>query len=177
VTGTEHEFLIIFRTEATVSKSIVIASAAAVAFEAAPVTPDRVRDGMPETHSKELARSLDRTSHVMVWDCSAGRFTWDYNKDETLVVLAGEAFITDEKGDEHRIGAGDVVFFPAGTSSRWHVPNYIKKVAFLRHSMPRPMGFGVLAWNALLRMARLAVDTIRSSDSRRSVVVREQVLS
>ena len=158
-------------------KSIVIAPAADADLQVTAVVPDGTLNGTPHIRSRELARSHDRTSHVVIWDCTAGRFTWHYNKDETLVVLSGEAFITDEKGDEHRIGAGDVVFFPAGTSSRWHVPNYIKKVAFLRHSMPRPMGFGVLAWNALLRMARLAVDTIRSSRSRRSVVVREQVLS
>ena len=28
----------------------------------------------------------------------------------------------------------------------------IRKVAFLRHTMPRPLGFGVLAWNFFLRI-------------------------
>ncbi len=133
-------------------KSIVIAATATADLGPAPITPGWILNGTPKTRSKEVARSHDRTSHVMVWDCSAGRFTWHYNKDETLVVLSGEAFVTNEKGEEHRIGPGDVVFFPAGTSSTWHVPNYIKKVAFLRHAMPRPLGFGVLAWNLLLRI-------------------------
>jgi len=134
------------------SKSIVIAPAADADLHITRVVPDGILNGTPKTRSKELARSHDRTSHVMVWDCTAGRFTWHYNKDETLVVLDGEAFITNEKGEERRIGTGDVVFFPAGTCSRWHVPQYIKKVAVLRHTMPRPMGLGVLAWNLLLRM-------------------------
>jgi len=134
------------------SKSIVIASASTDDLRSSPVTPDWVINGKPETRSRELARSRDRTSYSMVWDCTAGRFTWHYNKDETLVVLSGEAFITDEKGQERRIGAGDIVFFPAGTSSKWHVPEYIRKVAFLRHPMPRPIGLGVLAWNLLLRL-------------------------
>src|SRR5207247_11344637 len=105
--------------------------------------------------SKEQALSYDPTSYVMVWDCTAGRFNWQYNKDETLVVISGEAFISDQNGGERRIGPGDIVFFQAGTSAAWRVPNYIKKVAFLRHTMPRPFGFCVLAWNLFLRIVGL----------------------
>jgi len=85
----------------------------------------------------------------MIWDCTGGRFTWNYEKDETFVVLSGEAFITNEKDEERRISPGDIVFFPAGTSSRWHVPSYIKKVAFLRHTMPRPR-----IWRTCLELIR-----------------------
>ena len=137
------------------AKSIVIAAAATADLAPAPISPDWVLNGTPETRSKELARSHDRTSYVMVWDCTAGRFNWHYSKDETLVVISGEAFITNEKGEERRLGPGDIVFFPAGSSSTWRVTNYIKKVAFLRHTMPRPLGFGVLAWNKLLQIVGL----------------------
>ena len=143
------------------SKSIVIAAATTADLEPAPLTPDWVLNGLPETRSKKLARSHDGTSHVMVWDCTAGHFNWHYNKDETLVVISGEAFITNEKGEERRLGPGDIVFFPAGTSSTWRVPRYIKKVAFLRHTMPRPLGSGVLAWNFLLRIVRQRSDSLR----------------
>jgi uncharacterized protein len=138
--------------EAGMPEKIVIAAAATADLERAPVRLDWVLNGAPETRSKELARSHDRTSCVMVWDCTAGHFNWHYNKDETLVVISGEAFITNENGEERRLGPGDIVFFPAGTSSTWRVPRYIKKVAFLRHTMPRSLGFGVLAWNLLLRI-------------------------
>jgi len=136
-------------------KAIVIAAAGTADLEPAPVSPEWVLNGTPETRSKELARSHDGTSYVMVWDCTAGRFNWHYNKDETLVVISGEAFITNEKGEERRLGPGDIVFFPAGTSCTWRVTKYIRKVAFLRHTMPRPLGFGVLAWNKLLRIVGL----------------------
>jgi uncharacterized cupin superfamily protein len=139
-------------SENAMSKSIVMANAATAELEPAPISPDWVLHGTPETRSKELARSRDLTSYVMVWDCTAGRFNWHYSKDETLVVISGEAFITNEKGEERRLGPGDIVFFPAGSSSTWRVPSYIKKVAFLRHTMPRPLGFGVLAWNKLLQI-------------------------
>src|SRR2546421_4496224 len=140
----------------SMSKALVIAAAATADLEPAPVIPEWVLNGTPETRSKELVRSHDRTSYVMVWDCTAGLFNWHYNKDETLVVISGEAFITTEKGEERRLGPGDIVFFPAGTSCTWCVPTYIKKVAFLRHTMPRPLGLGVLAWNRLLRIVGLA---------------------
>ena len=132
------------------AKSIVI-TAAAAALEPAPVLQDEVRNDTPRMRSKELSRSHDGTSHTMVWESTAGCFDWDYNKDETFVVISGEAFITSEKGEERRIVAGDIVFFPAGSRAKWRVPHHIKKVAFLRHTMPRPLGFAVLAWNWLLR--------------------------
>jgi len=130
----------------------MLAAAAATDLDPAPISPDWILSGTPETRSKELARSHDRTSYVMVWECTAGRFNWHYNKDETLVVISGAAVLTYEKGGERRIGPGDIVFFPAATSCTWDVPEYIRKVAFLRHTMPRPLGFCVLAWNKLLRI-------------------------
>src|SRR5262245_27602010 len=97
------------------SKSALIAAATTAGLNATSIARDWILEGKPETRSKELARSHDRTSHVMVWDCTAGRFNWHYNKDETLVVIEGEAFISDQNGGERRIGPGDMVFFPAGT--------------------------------------------------------------
>src|SRR5207245_1703114 len=111
------------------SKSIVVAPATTADRTAGPVTPSWVLSGKPETRSKELARSHDRTSNVMAWDCTAGSFTWHYNKDEVLVVLEGEAFITNEKGEERRIGTCDEVFLPAGPSSIWIIQNYTRQVA------------------------------------------------
>jgi len=131
------------------ARDIMIAAAAATDLQPAPISPDWILSGAPETRSKELARSHDRTSYVMVWDCTAGRFNWHYSKDETLVVISGAAVLSYEKGEERRIGPGDIVFFPAGTSCTWHVTEYIKKVAFLRHTMPHPLGLGVLVWNKL----------------------------
>jgi uncharacterized cupin superfamily protein len=140
------------------STSILITPAITTHLQRTPISPDWVLEGTPETRSEELARSRDLTSFAMVWDCTAGRFNWNYNKDETLVVLSGEAFITI--GDiERRIGPGDVVFFPAGSSASWRVPQYISKVAFLRHTMPRAAGFGVLAWNKFLRVVGLAANS------------------
>jgi uncharacterized cupin superfamily protein len=53
----------------TMSKSALIAAAATADLNATPIARDWILDGKPETRSKELARSHDRTSYVMVWDC------------------------------------------------------------------------------------------------------------
>lgn len=137
------------------SKSIVMADGAAADLSPAPIPRDWILNGTPEARSKELAKSHDGTSSIIVWDCTAGRFNWHYSKDEMVVVIAGEAFITNEKGDERRLGPGDMGFFPAGTSCTWHITDCLRKVAVVRQPMPRPLGFAVRAWNRLRRIVGL----------------------
>jgi uncharacterized cupin superfamily protein len=137
------------------STSIVIAAAATADLEPAPVPPDWILNGTPEARNKELAKSHDRTSWIIVWHCTAGRFNWHYSEDETLVVISGEAFITNDKGEERRLGPGDMGFFPAGSSCVWRITNHVKKVAVVRQPMPRPLVFGVRVWQRLLRIVGL----------------------
>jgi hypothetical protein len=44
-----------------------------------------------------------------------------------------------------------MVFFPAGTSSVWNVPDFVRKIAFCRQSMPRPCGLLLRVWNKIAR--------------------------
>jgi len=106
--------------------------------------------GAPAARSKVLARSRDRTSWIMVWECNAGRFIWNYGVDETVVVISGEVFITSDGGEERRLGQGDMAFFPAGSSCVWRVIDHVKKVAILRQDLPIPLGIGVRVWHKLL---------------------------
>jgi hypothetical protein len=62
-----------------------------------------------------------------------------------------EVTITDERGEEQRLGAGDMAFFPAGSTSTWHVPVHVRKLAVLHPEMPVSLRF---AWRALRRMQR-----------------------
>jgi uncharacterized protein len=133
------------------SDSIVLAVSAAESLEPAPITPDWVLGGTPAAQSKILAKSRDGTSYIMVWECSAGSFRWQYDEDETLTVISGEVFITDDLGRKQRLGEGDMGFFPAGSSCTWYVPDRIKKIAVLRKDLPFPVGFGVRAFHKLLR--------------------------
>ena len=118
----------------------------------APIPERWIVEGNPQACSKRLAASADGTSSIMAWSCTPGRFHWHYTVDETLHILSGEVFVTDENGESHRLGPGDMAFFPAGSSSLWHVTKELRKLAFCRHAMPRPLGFALRAWNKLGQM-------------------------
>jgi hypothetical protein len=138
--------------EIAVSQPVIFAAPADVELALAPIPPHWITEGKPQARSKRLATSADGASSIMAWSCTAGRFTWHYTVDETIHIISGEVFVTDENGKEHRIGPGDMVFFPAGSVSNWHVPDYVRKFAICRHSMPRPLGFALRAWNKLINI-------------------------
>lgn len=48
-----------------------------------------------------------------------------------------------------RYGVGDVILFPAGTRAKWHVEDYVKKVAFCRLKNPLPFAFAIRVANKL----------------------------
>jgi uncharacterized cupin superfamily protein len=138
------------------TRNIVTATAATVDLGPEPIPPDWILSGTPEARSRKLATSHDWTSSVVVWDCTEGRFNWHYSKDEALVVLSGEVFITNEIGEERRLGPGDLGFFPAGSSCTWNVTARVRKVAVVRETLWRPLGLCVKVLNKLLRVAGVA---------------------
>jgi hypothetical protein len=131
-------------------RPVVFAVPAEIDLPPAPINPDWIIEGMPQAHSKDLARSADGTCTIVAWSCTPGRFNWHYAVDETLHVISGEAFVTDEQGDVHRLGPGDMAFFPAGSHSRWHVTQEVRKLAVCRHSMPGLLGLALRVWNRLI---------------------------
>jgi len=137
------------------AKSIVMTDPTTVELEPEPIPSEWILSGNPEARSKTLVRSHDWASHLVVWDCTAGRFRWHYGSDEVLLVISGEAFLLKENGEERRFGPGDLGFFPAGTSCTWRVAGQIRKVAVLREPMWRPLGFGLKVWNKMLRLTGL----------------------
>jgi uncharacterized protein len=133
-----------------VPKPVVFAYPADCELSPAPIAPHWIIEGQPQARMAKLAMTADGTSTVMAWSCTAGRFTWNYQIDETLHVISGEAFVTDDKGEVRRLGPGDMVYFPAGSRSNWHIPHEIRKIAFCRHAMPRPVGIVLRTWNKLI---------------------------
>ena len=133
------------------SQTIVIAPPAEVELAPAPIPTEWILAGTPEARSRQLARSQDGASSVMAWSCTAGRFNWQYSVDETVHIISGEVFITNEKGEECRLGPGDMAFFPAGCRSTWRVPVAVRKLAVCRQAMPMPFGFALRAWNKVAR--------------------------
>jgi uncharacterized cupin superfamily protein len=122
----------------------------------APIFPEWVLNGTPSTRTWDVTRSHDRRSNIVVWECTAGSFEWHYDSDETVVVVSGEVFITNDEGQEKRLGPGDLGFFPAGTSCMWRVPEHVRKVAVLRKTTWLPLAFVLWGWNKLLTITGIA---------------------
>jgi hypothetical protein len=45
-----------------------------------------------------------------------------------------------------------MAFFPAGSRSTWTIPKEVRKLAVCRHSIPRPFGHVLRAWNKAVDM-------------------------
>ena len=126
------------------SRTIVTATPATLDLDQlGAIPPAWVLSGNPETRSKILGRTHDWTSNIVVWECGAGSYTWHYNQDEVIIVISGEGFMTNGKGEERRFGPGDVGFFPAGTTCTWHHQDHFRKVAVLKESIWAPTGFWI----------------------------------
>jgi uncharacterized cupin superfamily protein len=134
-----------------VSQSIVTADPATVELDLMPINPDWVLEGAPHARAKVLASSQDGTIWIMAWDCSAGRFRWLYSEDEIVHILSGEVLMTDERGEEQRLSPGDMAFFPAGSTSTWHVPLHVRKLAVLHRAIPMSLSFALRALRRLRR--------------------------
>ena len=135
-----------------VPKAITFAVPADLKLKSAPIPADWVIEGNPQARSRRLSTSPDTTSSTMVWTCTPGKFNWHYNVDETLYILEGEVFVTNEKDEVRRLGPGDLAFFPAGSDSVWRVTKDIRKIAFCRQSMPLAAGFGLRAMNKFINI-------------------------
>jgi uncharacterized cupin superfamily protein len=119
----------------------IVYSPSDLALKPAPIEPSWVLEGNPVARNRELSHSPDWSAWTMVWDCTAGRFQWHYDIDETVHFIDGSVTISGDGMAARRFGPGDVVFFPAGSSATWHVDSYVRKVAFCRKTLPRPLEF------------------------------------
>jgi len=62
-----------------------------------------------------------------VWTKEASLFPWTYDSQETCYFLEGDATVTPEGGEPLRLGAGDLVIFPAGMRCTWQVHRRVRK--------------------------------------------------
>ena len=102
-----------------------------------PIYAEWVLEGNPVARNKLVSVSADGAASSYIWDCTAGRFNWFYEADETIYVIEGSVVIKDIAGTARRLSAGDTIFFPAGTRAEWHIEDYIRKFALIRTPLPR----------------------------------------
>ena len=117
----------------------------------APIRPSWILEGNPVARNRFLTKSADGAASTYIWDCTAGRFKWHYDIDETVTVVEGSVVVKDQNGDSHKLVAGDTAFFPAGCRAEWTVENYIRKVAILRVPMPKTLLIAKRVYHAFKR--------------------------
>jgi hypothetical protein len=110
-------------------------------LEPAPIRTEWLLEGSPVTRCRILSGSTDDRAFTAMWDCTAGRFHWYYDVDETIYVLEGSVIVTDPQGQRHTLQAMDTYLFPAGTRYHWNIPVYVRKLAFIHLPLPKKLRF------------------------------------
>jgi len=62
-----------------------------------------------------------------VWEKEESEFPWEYDVQETCLILQGTAQVTSESGEIVNFSAGDMVIFPVGLKCVWKITKAIKK--------------------------------------------------
>jgi uncharacterized protein len=122
-----------------------------VALDPSPINSSWILEGNPVARSRVLS-SRDGAFSV-IWDCTAGKFNWFYDYDETVYIIEGSVRLKDAKGVQRRVSAGETVHFPAGSRAEWVVDKYIRKVAFCTRPQPRLIGLLNRVWRLRTRLA------------------------
>ena len=104
----------------------------ASSFRPAPLRPELILSGKPETRTLDIGRSPDGKFSFNLWDCTAGRFRWVFQSDDFIEILEGTVTITPDGGNARTLTVGDVAYFPGGLATVWEVPTYFKKLSVHR---------------------------------------------
>jgi uncharacterized cupin superfamily protein len=103
-----------------------------------PLDPSQIVEGDPQASATILWKSEDGKQCNGIWECTPGVFDYVHT-DETACLVQGRVTVTPEGGEPVEIGAGDIVFFPEGSRTRWHVRETVRKAFHLHAS--RGLGF------------------------------------
>jgi uncharacterized cupin superfamily protein len=117
-----------------------------------PIEPSWIVEGKPDASWCVLSQSADGLASTMVWHCTAGKFDWYYDFDETILILEGGIVLESDTMPPTRYGPGDVIFFKDGAHARWHVETFVKKLAFCRKTQPVWLGFALRVFLKLKKM-------------------------
>jgi uncharacterized protein len=125
------------------SRSLIEIAKLTVDLTPRPIEPSWILEGKPEATWCVLSQSADGLATTMVWHCTAGKFNWLYDFDETVLILDGSIVLESDGLPPTRYVAGDVIFFRDGAHAKWHVEDHVKKLAFCRKTQPVWLGLAL----------------------------------
>lgn len=101
-----------------------------------PINPEWILEGHPKAFGQVFVQSADKLISSGVWECSTGRFRWDFGWDEFVSIVSGEVEITESGGRCYRLRPGDIAHFPLGLQTQWRVLQPVRKVFTIRTAVP-----------------------------------------
>jgi uncharacterized cupin superfamily protein len=135
----------------TISRALVEVASTTSKMTPSPIERSWVIEGNPVAELSLLSRSADGQAWTVVWQCSAGKFHWHYDFDETILILEGEIVIESDGMPPTRYGSGDVIFFKEGAHAKWQVEGHVRKLAFCRKTQPALINFAVRGLSKIKR--------------------------
>lgn len=134
-----------------ISHALIEVANTAPKMSLSPIERSWIIEGDPVAELSFLSKSADHRAWTVVWQCSAGKFHWYYDIDETILLLDGAIVIEADGMPPARYEPGDVIFFKEGAHAIWHVENYVRKLAFCRKTNPALLNFVVRALSKIKR--------------------------
>ena len=125
------------------SRALIEIAKLTVDLTSRPIEPSWIIEGRPDARWCVLSQSADGLASTMVWHCTAGKFNWYYDFDETILILEGGIVLESDTMPPTHYGPGDVIFFKDGAHARWHVESHVRKLAFCRKTQPVWLGFAL----------------------------------
>jgi uncharacterized protein len=94
--------------------------------EPAPIPPQDIISGEPESTMAILWRTDDGKLYNGVWHCTPGVFMLS-SPGETITLIEGDVTITPEGGEPVNVRAGEIAYIPEGTRAKWEVRETVRK--------------------------------------------------
>ena len=133
------------------SRALIETANLAVNLTPRPIEPSWIIEGNPLAQSSVLSQSADGLASTIVWQCSAGKFNWYYDFDETILILEGAIVLKNDTMPPTRYGPGDVIFFNDGAHAKWHIEDHVRKLAFCRKTHPVLLAFAFRVLSKIMR--------------------------
>jgi uncharacterized cupin superfamily protein len=91
----------------------------------------KILEGTPAQSGRVDFGSLEGPIVGGVWECTPGKFEFNYTADEMATVLDGEVRITDASGTTNTYGPGDTFHIAKGEKTNWEVVRPLRKCFFI----------------------------------------------